>query len=123
MIWDAIGWIFSNFLLFLGLIIGGVILWVIIAVKMSLKKDEEKKKMLIEKYGKEDGERLAEGEMWIGMTSEQVLDALGQPDMVDQKQLVKCSREVFKWRVEGKRRIAYQITCDDGIVTAISDKR
>lgn len=106
-----------------GVIVFLVILWSILSVRNDGKRAAEKRKWLIEKYGDETGNRLANGEVWIGMTTDQVLDALGKPDMFDQKELKKFSREVLKWRAEGKRRIAYQITCDDGIVTAISDRR
>lgn len=105
------------------LLIIGSFVWAYLRSRAEAEAAKNRKAWLIEKYGPRDGQRLADGEVWIGMTAEQVLDTLGHPDMVDQKQLKTKSREVYKWRAMGRRRIAYQITCDDGFVTAISDRR
>ena len=100
------------------------IVWLIYrAIETDKENKKKRKDELIAKYGEDEANRMLNGEIWMGMTAEQVLETIGKPDMVDQKQMAKCSREVLKWRESGKRRIAYQITCDDGIVTGISDRR
>lgn len=44
---------------------------------------EEQKELYIMKYGKEDGNRVASGMVWKGMTEEMLRDSWGEPDKIE----------------------------------------
>lgn len=47
----------------------------------------ERRLSLIEKYGKEEAEKIFNHQYWIGMTEEQVIDAKGQPTKIENEVL------------------------------------
>ena len=51
--------------------------------RLSQKKAEERKKKIIEKYGNEDGGKILEGHVWIGMTKEMARESWGRPEKVN----------------------------------------
>jgi hypothetical protein len=66
------------------------------------------------KYG-DDGvvERILGRKFWEGQTADQLRDALGQPDSIEDQMIISRSRQAW---VYGRRRI--MITLDDGVVVA-----
>lgn len=48
--------------------------------KREQKRNIEKKKYLTEKYGKDNGEKLHKGELWVGMTYEMLKEVKGEPE-------------------------------------------
>jgi hypothetical protein len=78
---------------------------------------------LIAKYGDEEITRLiVQKQFWVGQTAEQLRDSHGSPAAVDNKQLVRKKREVWKYYPQGVNRYKLRITLDDDIVTTIDHK-
>ena len=79
----------------------------------------QRRKQLTEKYGDpEIARRIMKKVLWQGETQEQLLEALGTPEDIDQKILKTKSKEVWKYRPSGKNRFGLKVTLDDGIVVA-----
>jgi hypothetical protein len=47
------------------------------------KRTQERMDRLIKKYGKENGERISNGEYWIGMSPEMATESLGNPETIN----------------------------------------
>lgn len=70
------------------------------------------------KYGDDSvAERILNREYWRGQTAEQLRDALGPPDSIEQKMSIALNRQAW---VYGRR--ALEIMLDDGVVAAWSKK-
>ena len=69
------------------------------------------------KYSDEDTvQKIYAGYFWEGQTEEQLRDALGQPDAVDNKLLKTMTREIWKYHPSGVNRYRLRITVDNGRV-------
>jgi hypothetical protein len=66
--------------------------------------------------------RIDAGELWIGQTAEQLRDAYGEPEDIDEKVMKTRRREIWKYDQVGTNRFSTKITLDDGVVSAW-DKR
>lgn len=73
---------------------------------------------LIGRFGRETAARLIAGEIWIEQTAEQVREALGDPEEVEEKILKTKQREVWKYGRTGVNRFTTRITLDDGVVAS-----
>ena len=56
---------------------------------------EVRKEEMIKKYGKEIGEKIADGEVWVGMDENQLYDSKGIPDDTKEKQTQKKSTTTY----------------------------
>jgi hypothetical protein len=66
--------------------------------------------------------RIEAGELWIGQTEDQLRDALGEPEDIDEKVMKTRRREIWKYDQVGTNRFSTKITLDDGEVVSW-DKR
>ncbi len=99
----------------LALLLGALVLAAIVGVWGY----RQRRKQLTEKYGApEIARRIMKRVLWQGETQEQLLEALGTPEDIDQKILKTKSKEVWKYRPSGKNRFGLKVTPDDGIVVA-----
>ena len=99
----------------LALLIGALVLAAVVGVWGYV----QRRKQLTEKYGDpEIARRIMKKVLWQGETQEQLLEALGTPEDIDQKILKTKSKEVWKYRPSGKNRFGLKVTLDDGIVVA-----
>ena len=66
------------------------------------------------KYGDDSVvERILSHRYWAGQTAEQLRDALGPPDSIEEQMTISRSRQAWTY---GRRRVV--ITLDDGVVVA-----
>jgi uncharacterized membrane protein len=71
---------------------------------------------LIKKYGRELGLRILRKNIWQGMTTEQLADALGNPTDIDQEVHKTKKRETWKYGQTGKNRFKVRIHLEEGTV-------
>ena len=75
------------------------------------------------KYADEDTvQKIFAGYFWEGQPEEQLRDALGQPDAVDNKLLKTMTREIWKYHPSGVNRYRLRITVDNGRVAGWDKK-
>lgn len=75
------------------------------------------------KYSDEDTvQKIYAGNFWEGQTEEELRDALGQPDAVDNKLLKTMTREIWKYHPSGVNRYRLRITVDNGRVAGWDKK-
>lgn len=67
-------------------------------------------------------QKVYAGYFWEGQTEEQLRDALGQPDAVDNKLLKTMTREIWKYHPSGVNRYRLRITVDNGRVAGWDKK-
>ena len=82
------------------------------------KKEEYRKRILLDKWGDELGHKINDGVIEIGFTEAMVEEAIGRPDSVNRTTYSYYVREQWVYN-EGNYRYIY---LEDGIVTAIQNK-
>ena len=82
------------------------------------KKEEYRKRILLDKWGDELGQKINDGVIEIGFTEAMVEEAIGRPDSVNRTTYSYYMREQWVYN-EGDYRYIY---LEDGIVTAIQNK-
>ena len=108
------GWIKPT--LILCLIVVGFSLFRFIKAKI-------KRSALMARYGDKNLVReIEQGYFWKGQTSQQLLDALGEPDDVDEKVLKTKTKAIWKYGHLGGNRYELRITLDNLIVTGWDKK-
>lgn len=60
---------------------------------------------------------------WQGQTEEQLIDALGRPQDIDEKVLKTKRKEIWKYHSLGANRYALRVTLEQGLVVGWDDKR
>lgn len=75
---------------------------------------EARLKEMVEKYGKSNGKRIADEEIWIGMKREMLIDSRGYPDDINRTVVPGNTHEQF---VYGSQ----YIYVENGVVTAWQD--
>ena len=66
--------------------------------------------------------RIIANEIWVGETSEQVIDTLGKPEDVDSKVMKSKVREIWKYGNFGVNRYRLRITLENNIVVGWDKK-
>jgi len=84
----------------------------------SQKKEEYRKRILLDKWGYELGHKINDGVIEIGFTEAMVEEAIGRPDSVNRTTYSYYVREQWVYN-EGNYRYIY---LEDGVVTAIQNK-
>jgi type II secretory pathway pseudopilin PulG len=87
--------------------------------KLIQKLIEEKKAMLIQKYGEEIGLKLLYNEYWIGMTEEQIIDAKGKPTKIDTEVLKTKTKKTL---VYGNKSSGDYFVLENGVVVKFMDR-
>lgn len=84
------------------------------AMELIAKKNAERKRSLISKYGSVDGKRIYEHKIWIGMTKEMLIESWGEPNDINR---TVTASNVSEQCVYGSQ----YVYLDNGIVTAWQD--
>jgi len=100
----------------LSIIAGIVVLYR--AVIWMIKKDS-----LMDKY-QDDSlvSKLMKRDIWVGQTSEQLLDSLGKPQDIDEKFLMTKKKEIWKYNHKSGNRFGLRITLDNDVVVGWDHK-
>ena len=79
---------------------------------------------LMSRHGGDEGlvARIDAGELWVGQTADQLRDAYGEPEDIDERVMKTKRREIWKYDQVGTNRFSTRITLDDGVVAGW-DKR
>lgn len=67
-------------------------------------------------------EAILEGKVWESMTEEQLIDSIGKPEAIDNKQMKRKSRDVWKYQHRGGSRYGLRITIENGFVVGWDSK-
>jgi len=83
---------------------------------------KHKKMKFTKKYGCENiAHSILENSIWVGQTSEQLIDSIGKPHQIEQKQLKTKYQEVWKYR-GARQGTTVRVTLNDGLVETFSKK-
>jgi hypothetical protein len=83
----------------------------------SLAKEKERQKGLLAKYNDADlVQRIMKKDVWQGQTAEQLTDALGPPETVEQKVLKTKRTEIWKYNRQGARSFRLRVKLENGVV-------
>lgn len=89
-------------------------------------KRNKKQKRLVylrEKYKNESVvQKIYDGYFWVGQTTQQLTDSLGDPEGIDNKLLKTKTKEVWKYNRKGVNRFALRINIEDGRVIGWDQK-
>lgn len=87
------------------------------------KQANEKKEYLDKKYNNSElVEKILNQTVWLGQTSEQVIDTLGEPEDTDEKVLKTKKKETWKYFQTGKNRYAFKVFIENGKVIGWDEK-
>ncbi len=77
---------------------------------------------LTDRFGEKDAQRIIDGTIWQGQTREMLIEALGEPDEIDEKVTSKKTRHVFKYDAIAKNRFRLRVTLENDVVDGWEDK-
>lgn len=60
--------------------------------------------------------------IWQGMTASQIVDALGEPELKEQKVMKTKTIETWRYGQKTRTRFQWRITLEDGVVTGWEEK-
>lgn len=105
-----------GFLIFILIIIAFFIL-----TSYSSKKAREKR--IYQKYGHtEIAENIIKKVIWVGETSDQLLDSLGRPCDIDENVLKTKKKETWKYCRKSTNRFGLKIIVENGFVVGWDEK-
>jgi hypothetical protein len=82
-----------------------------------------RRKILMAKYNDETAvDKIMKHTIWKGMTASQLVDALGEPELKEQKVLKTKTTETWKYGQKTRARFKWRISLDDGVVTGWEEK-
>lgn len=82
-----------------------------------------RRKILMAKYGDAEAVgKIMRHVIWQGMTAGQVTDALGEPELKEQKVMKTKTVETWKYGQKTRTRFKWRITIEDGVVTGWEEK-
>jgi hypothetical protein len=85
--------------------------------------DEARKERIYQKYGHtEIADRIINKTVWVGETSEQLADSLGQPLDIDEAVLKTKKKETWKYYRKSANRYGFKITVENGVVIGWDEK-
>jgi len=100
--------------------VGGVILMIVIA-RLAAKR--WRRAALVAKYGDPQiVERIMTKTIWVGQTSEQLRESLGEPPDIDEKVLKTKKKQTWKYGHKGGDRYALRITVEDDAVAGWDER-
>ncbi len=107
---------------FFGIIVAAAVMallgiWVLINRAQESKREDERLRMVSDKYSGETASLIAQKMFWRGQTAEQLRDSLGLPEAIDVKLLKTKRREIWKYGHYEANRYSTHITLDNGTVT------
>jgi hypothetical protein len=82
-----------------------------------------RRKILMAKYDDADAvNKIMRHVIWQGMTAPQLLDALGEPELKEQRVLKTKTAETWKYGQKTRTRFKWRIELEDGVVTGWEEK-
>lgn len=84
--------------------------------------EEERERLMIKYKDRAIVDKIFMGEIWIGQTEEQLLEAQGRPDALEEKVTKAGRKKTYKYLSRGSRQYTYRVTVEDGEVTAWDQK-
>ena len=94
--------------------------WTLALIEYTKVKENFKRfTTLFNKYGSEIGPKLYKGEVWLGMTEEELKDAKGEPTKVEVEQLVTKTKKIF---IYGNKSSGDIFTFENGTMTKLLDR-
>jgi hypothetical protein len=83
---------------------------------------QERWKSLCDRYGEENAAKIWSGNLWLGCTTDMMLEILGQPLAVDEKVLKTKTKHTYKYRPTGVNRYALRVFVENSQVIGWEDK-
>lgn len=112
-----------GFLVVVGLLIGIPVALTLAISAARRRREEERKNRIYAKYGRgEVADRILSSTIWVGETSEQLLDSIGRPADTDEKVLKTKKKEIWKYYHRGGNRYGLRITIENGVVVGWEEK-
>ena len=106
---EKFGWIWA---------VTGIVLIILLIVVFKLIKASRRRSILMAKYKNESlVDDIVQSNFWQGQTADQLMDALGKPDDIDEKVLKTKIKSVWKYNHLGGNRYGLRINLDDGVVS------
>mgnify|MGYP001571350698 CR=1 FL=1 len=82
-----------------------------------------RKERIYQKYGRtEIAEKVIQKTIWVGETSEQLIDSLGQPCDVDESVLKTKRKEIWKYYQKGANRYGLKIKVENDVIVGWDEK-
>ena len=78
-----------------------------------------RKKILVGKYGELDGTRISNGQYWLGMSEEQLIDSIGKPTLIEREVLKTKEKIIY---IYGKKTTGDVFTFVNGKLEALKDR-
>jgi uncharacterized protein len=101
---------FANVVLF-------VVFLGLLGMVVKISNAARRKRMLIAKYGDADAARILAGQVWQGMTEEQLVDSWGRPIEIGSEVTRTKKKEIWKYGQTGKNRFKERVTLENGVVS------
>lgn len=108
-----------------GWIIPSVIAFLLLSLIYLYKRNKRQQRLayLRDKYKNESiVQKIYNGYFWVGQTTQQLADSLGEPEGIDNKLLKTKIKEVWKYNRKGANRFALRINIEDGRVIGWDQK-
>lgn len=100
-----------------------IIILIVLVARMRAKARQRRFNYLLGKYGNpEIVNRIMNKTIWVGQTSDQLLDSLGHPADTDQEVLKTKRKEIWKYAPSGGNRFGLRVTVEDGAVAGWDEK-
>lgn len=100
-----------------------IVLAIAIIIAWNVYSTRKRREYLLSKYGDaEIVESIMKRCFWVGQTSEQLVDSLGNPVDKSVKIMKTRYREIWKYNQTGKNRYGLRITLDDHVVQTWDQK-
>lgn len=107
----------------MGTIIKIIFLIIAFFVLKSYVTKKVRRKRIYQKYGyTEIADRIIKKIIWVGETSDQLLDSLDQPLDIDENVLKTKTKEIWKYYQKGINRYGLKITVENGVVVGWDEK-
>ena len=115
----------------IGIIVIAVIGYALFAVanvaekarKERAQKAQRDRERIYEKYGRtEIAENILNKILWVGETTEQLIDSLGSPQDTDEKVLKTKKKETWKYYHKGANRYGLRITIENNVIVGWDEK-
>jgi uncharacterized protein len=107
---------YSPLILLIGL---GIALWLGGKVVRDIRRRQallRRRQSLIARFGEEAADRILAGEVWQGMTNEQLVESWGDPVEVGREVVRNKTKETWKYVQTGRNRFANRVYLENGSV-------
>lgn len=95
----------------------GAIVFIAFLIWFDKRQKKIRRQQLTDKYGDvEIVELIMDKKVWVGATSDHVIDSWGNPEAIDRKVLKTKVKEIWKYNQQGRNRFGNRVILNDGIV-------